>query len=205
MRALLRPGGEAGAEAFSGLLGLVVTGPVTVGVSSFFLRLHRCGEADMNLLFTKGFGENLGRHIGAYLLALLYTMLWSLLFVVPGIVKALSYSMTPFILADRPELTAAEAVRESARLMYGKKGKLFCLLLRFLGWGLLSAMTGGILYVFYVGPGERGSGGFLRGLLVGDGADTKLDSLNKNMSGAAPKLMFWRRVLAVSRLFCSSP
>ncbi len=164
-------GARRGAEAFSGLLGLVVTGPVAVGVSSFFLRLHRYGEADMNLLFTKGFGENLGRHIGAYLLAALYTVLWSLLFVIPGIVKALSYSMTPFVLADRPELTATEAVRESSRLMYGKKGKLFCLLLRFLGWGLLSAMTGGILYVFYVGPWMKAAlAGFYEDLLAGDGA-----------------------------------
>ncbi len=137
---------------YRGPIGLIISGPVYVGLNWFYMQLHRYRRADINLMFSKGFGENLGRHIGAFLLTVLFTFLWSLLFIVPGIVKALSYSMTTYILADRPELTAQEAIKESMRLMEGRKGKLFCLYLRFLGWGILSALTGGILYVFYVGP-----------------------------------------------------
>ena len=140
------------AAAFSGLLGLVVSGPVLIGLNWFFVQLQRNRPADMDTMFVKGFGENLGRHVGGYLLTALFTFLWSLLFFVPGIIKALSYSLTTYLLADRPELTAQEALIESMRMMEGKKGKLFCLFLRFLGWLILSGLTGGILYVFYVGP-----------------------------------------------------
>jgi uncharacterized membrane protein len=134
------------------LLGLILSGPMTVGVYWFYLNLWRGRTADIGEMFAKGFTENLGRHIGAYLLTVLYTVLWMILLVVPGIVKALSYSMTPFILADRPELTASQAIAESQRMMMGHKGRLFYMFLSYLGWIILSGLTGGILFVFYVGP-----------------------------------------------------
>ncbi len=161
---------RSGADRYSGLLSLIVSGPLLVGLDWFFVQLHRTGRTDLNLLFSKGFGENLGRHIGAYLLTVLFTSLWSLLLVVPGLIKALSYSMTPYVLAERPELSAMEAIRESARLMRGRKGKLFCLLLRFAGWFFLSALTGGLLYVFYVGPWLHAAvAGFYEDLRGADG------------------------------------
>jgi uncharacterized membrane protein len=38
------------------------------------------------------------------------------------------------------------------RMTAGHKGKIFVMGLSFIGWLLLSALTGGILYIFYVGP-----------------------------------------------------
>jgi uncharacterized membrane protein len=139
-------------ESVISILSLILSGPMTVGLYWFYLSLWRGQTADIGGMFSKGFTENFGRHVGAYLLTVLYTVLWSILLVIPGIVKALSYAMTPFILADRPELTASQAIAESQRMMQGNKGRLFYMYLSFLGWFILSGLTGGILYIFYVGP-----------------------------------------------------
>ena len=60
--------------------------------------------------------------------------------------------MAPYILADNPEMDGKAALDASKKLMYGKKGRLFCLHLSFIGWIILSAFTFGILYICYVGP-----------------------------------------------------
>ena len=70
----------------------------------------------------------------------LYIVLWSLLLVIPGIVKTYSYAMTPYIMAEHPSLTANEAITESRRIMDGKKWRLFCLDLSFIGWELLCSL-----------------------------------------------------------------
>jgi len=69
-----------------------------------------------------------------YLLMVLLIFLWSLLLIVPGIMAALSYALTFFLMADRPGLKGMEALKESERLMKGNRWKLFCLFLRFIGW-----------------------------------------------------------------------
>ena len=70
-----------------------------------------------------------------------YVFLWTLLLIVPGVVKALSYAMTPFILNDKPELSANETIELSMEMMEGRKMDLFLLYLGFLGWALLCILT----------------------------------------------------------------
>jgi uncharacterized membrane protein len=72
--------------------------------------------------------------------------------VIPGIVKAFAYSMTPFILADSPNVRATDAIKLSMRMTQGHKGGIFVMCLSFLGWAILSALTCGILQILYVGP-----------------------------------------------------
>lgn len=80
----------------------------------------------------------------------LFTGLWSLLFVIPGIVKAFSYSMAMYILAENPEIGALEAINRSKAMMNGHKMDLFVLELSFIGWHLLGAITFGIAYVWVI-------------------------------------------------------
>ncbi len=60
----------------------------------------------------------------------------------------LRYSQTFFLIADNPALGPLTAIRESKRIMIGKKWKLFCLYLRFIGWALLALLTCGIGYLW---------------------------------------------------------
>ena len=59
-----------------------------------------------------------------------------------------AYTVAPFIMADYPEVSAVEAMRNSRHLMRGNKWKLFCLDLSFLGWFLLGLLMLGIGIIF---------------------------------------------------------
>lgn len=78
----------------------------------------------------------------------LYTFLWSLLFVIPGIVKSISYSMSFYILAENKGKPALECIEESKRMTNGHKMDLFVLGLSFIGWILLGYITCGIGYIW---------------------------------------------------------
>lgn len=82
----------------------------------------------------------------------LFTTLWSLLLVVPGIVKYYEYLMVPYIIAENPAMDYKEAFQISKQMMDGEKMEAFIMDLSFLGWYLLSAVTCGLLAIFYVNP-----------------------------------------------------
>lgn len=132
------------------LVSIFVALPLTVGYNAFTLRIYRGEEGDVGGMFRTGF-SNYWRHVGGMLWMGLFTFLWTLLFIIPGIIKALAYFMTPYILADCPDVTATDALKLSMRMTQGHKGKVFVMGLSFIGWGLLTALTGGILGIFYTG------------------------------------------------------
>ena len=132
-----------------GLLGLaafILGGVVELGYAKFLLKQHDKKELVFSDLFSQF--ERFGTGFAQRFLRMLYTALWALLFVVPGIIKSLSYAMTPFILEDHPELTASEAINRSKKLMDGHKMDLFILNLTFIGWEILSGLTLGIGFLF---------------------------------------------------------
>ena len=98
-------------------------------------------------MFKIGYG-NLLRNVGGMLLVGVFTFLWTLLLIIPGIIKSLAYSMTPFILKDYPELSANQAINLSMKMMEGRKFDLFYLYLSFIGWGILAIFTLGIGYLW---------------------------------------------------------
>ena len=123
---------------------LILTGPLTVGLYGVTLSLLRRKQAPLEGLFdgfTSGFADNFLAH----LLVSVFTFLWTLLFIIPGIVKAISYSMTFYILRDHPGMSAMDAIEASKRMMHGRKWNFFCLQLSFIGWYLLCLLTGGLL------------------------------------------------------------
>ena len=93
----------------------------------------------------------LGKAWWLNILVIVFTALWSMLFVIPGIIKGLSYSMSYFVLAENPTLTARQALNESKRLMKGHVGELFVLQLSFIGWIILCMFTFCIPMI-WVGP-----------------------------------------------------
>ena len=80
----------------------------------------------------------------------LYTFLWSLLFVIPGIIKAISYSMSMYVLAENKGMSARECIKASKEMTDGHKWELFVLELSFIGWSLLAAVTFGIAAIWVV-------------------------------------------------------
>jgi uncharacterized membrane protein len=131
-----------------GLAGLILDGALQLGAVIFFLTFIRAGQAEIGMLFA-GF-KNFGTALAAYLLVTVFVFLWSLLLIIPGIIAALAYSQTFYLLADNPALGPLEAIRMSKEIMRGYKGKLFCLGLRYFCWALLCLFTFGIGFIFLV-------------------------------------------------------
>jgi uncharacterized membrane protein len=125
---------------------LIFGGPLQAGISIFSLKLARGQKAEVQQLFD-GF-KTFANTLVAYLLMLLFVLLWALLLIVPGIIAAIAYSQTFFLLADNPKLKGGEALKQSKAMMRGYKWKYFCLCWRFFGWFLLSILTLGVGFLF---------------------------------------------------------
>lgn len=134
------------AKGSGAIVSLILTGPLNLGIAGIFLGLHRGQDFKLEDMFA-GFKE-LGRALAAQLLISIYVALWTLLFIVPGIIAAISYSMTFFILNENPGMEAQEAMRQSKSMMHGHKTDYFMLILSFLGWAILSLFTLGIGFLF---------------------------------------------------------
>lgn len=124
----------------------IVLLPVCYGYALVFLNTSRGKSIEIGELLS-GF-KQYARVFLTLLLKNIYIILWSLLLFVPGIIKAYSYSMTEFVMADNPNLSYDEAIKESMRLMQGRKFNLFFLDLTFIGWGILCLLTLGLGFLF---------------------------------------------------------
>ena len=128
------------------LVHFIIGGVIEMGYCTFLLKQHDGGAYQFNDLFSMF--DRFGTGFAQRFLRNLYISLWSLLLVIPGIVAALSYAMTPYILAENPDMTASEAISRSKEMMDGHKSDLFLLRLTFLGWDLLAALTLNIGYLW---------------------------------------------------------
>lgn len=133
------------------LLSAFVFNPFQVGGCYFFLENAVSNNASVSGIIA-GFKSNYKGTVITMFLRQLYISLWSLLLLVPGIIKSYEYRMIPYILADHPEMNHKEAFELSKKMMDGEKWNAFVLDLSFIGWSLLSALTCGILSIFYVNP-----------------------------------------------------
>lgn len=153
-------------------MGILVASAMTAGHSKLVLRAVHGEEADWrdmlfglkNLLFLKLFGASilaglalsacaLVEIIAVFAMALagagdMAVRIAALILMVPSclavIYVELGFSQYVWILVSRPECRVFEALSLSWKKMKGKKAKLFCLRLSFIGWYLLGSLSMGI-------------------------------------------------------------
>ena len=143
--------GVLGAAILIGLLIRVfLVNPINVGGNAFFMGNVEDTPAPFGLIKV-GF-RNYWHNFATLFLRDLYLVLWSLLLIVPGIIKAYSYRMVPYILADNPELSPNEVITRSREMMDGNKWQAFLLDLSFIGWTLLGILTLGLVMIFWTAP-----------------------------------------------------
>jgi len=128
------------------VISILLTGPLTLGLYTCFLKLVRHEPFRFENLFD-GF-KRFSSSVIAQLLITIFVFLWALLLLIPGIIASYGYSMVFYILSDNPEISAMEALNRSKEMMKGFKWKLFCLHLSFIGWALLGILTLGIGYLW---------------------------------------------------------
>lgn len=129
-------------------VGWILIGPIVLGWEGMFLKLAKSNRVDLDDVF-----DGFKYFLNAFLLNLLqalFLFLWMLLLVFPAIIKSYAYSMSYFIMADNPGITATQAITQSRQMMDGNKWRLFCLDLSFIGWYLLSVLTLGILLLWVI-------------------------------------------------------
>ena len=127
-----------------------VAGPFLVGSNKFFMENRLGGSKFSNIVWA--FKE--GRYLPVAKTLFSYNIkiaLWSLLFGIPGIIKALEFTMVPYILAENPNIDKARAFEISKATTKGEKWNIFVFLLSFLGWVLLGMVTCG-LAILYLEP-----------------------------------------------------
>ncbi len=83
-----------------------------------------------------------------YMPYLVLFTLASILFAIPLYIKTYSYRMTPWILADNPQIGFRRSLQLSRELTRGHKWSMFILDLSFIGWFLLGSITFGIGILF---------------------------------------------------------
>ena len=127
------------------LLNMAVTGLVGY-VSVDVLRKIRRGEDFTIRDFFPT--DELGSVMALTFVKDIYLFLWSLLFVIPGIIKGYSYSQVYYIANENPGMSVDDIITESREMMDGHKWELFILQVSFIGWGILAALTLGLVGLY---------------------------------------------------------
>lgn len=129
----------------------VFLSPLIIGYFKIHYMIARKKDVDLEeLLF--GFRFDYFTKVIVLFLKRLFIFLWSLLFVIPGIIKALSYGLTEFIIQDDYfKEDALNAMRLSEKMMFGHKMDLLLLILSFFWWYVLVMITFGVA-LLYVAP-----------------------------------------------------
>ena len=154
--------------------------PIDVGCRRFFVINHFApGKTSASEMFYS-FRNN--QYIRVFKIMFLYEIkiiLWSLLLIVPGVVKAYSWRLAPYLAAERPDLSAKEVLNLSKSMMDGKKKDAFIFDLSFIGWYLLACVPlVGLLYVYpYKASADAGLYIWIRDRSQGTGR------MNRNQTG----------------------
>ena len=130
------------------LASIIVTPALALSITRVFINVSNGGTP----AFADGFSgfDDFWSAFKVTFLTGLFTALWSLLFVIPGIIKSISYSMAMYILAENKGKSALECIEESKKMTNGHKMELFVLALSFIGWALLCGITFGIAGIWVI-------------------------------------------------------
>jgi len=120
------------------IVSFLLAGPLQLGLCFFFLNLIKGKETRFELLF-EGF-KPLMTVLLSYAIITVLTVVGLVLLVIPGIVVALGFSMTYYIIAEDPEISFQAALEQSWKLTDGYKMELLELNLRFIPWYLLGVL-----------------------------------------------------------------
>ena len=127
----------------------IISIPLSIGLTAFIMKFVRKDELDKNLIFD--YYSDFMKVAATTILSGIIIALGCICFIIPGIYLAFSYTLVPYLLAERKDLSMTEILRLSRKMMNGHKLDYFILGLSFIGWSLLVPFTLGILLI-WLGP-----------------------------------------------------
>ena len=125
---------------------IVISSLVSVGYAQFNLDLIDGADPKIATLFSKG--KQILTTIVASILVFIRVFFGLVLFVIPGIIAIYKYAMVNYIIAENPDISARDALKESKECMRGNKFRFFLFGLSFFGWSLLVILTLGIASIW---------------------------------------------------------
>lgn len=130
------------------LIAVVGAGMVNFAMTDFYLVTYRCKPYNIRRL-----GETLARSniTKVLLLSLKRTLMAVLLLlcaVIPGVIYLVRTSMAHYLLIANPKMKASAALSASNKVMSGKTGAYFQLVVSLLGWYVLGVLTLGLGFIF---------------------------------------------------------
>lgn len=120
--------------------------PLSIGFYGYILGFVKNDEFNRDAIFEPY--NNTFKIIGANILMSFLIMLGMLFFVVPGIYLSFSYSLVPYLLVTRKDLSITETLALSRKMMNGHKLDYFILGLSFIGWVMITPFTFGLLLIW---------------------------------------------------------
>ena len=131
----------------SGLVSLLV---LSLGVAyiKYLLKIVRGEEPEFNDIINC-FKERWATILLVELVGGVIIVLFSLLLVIPGIIRAIAYAMTSYIVVET-DLSFENVLKKSRSMMNGYKWDYFVFMLSFIGWMLLAPFTLFILLIWLI-------------------------------------------------------
>lgn len=134
-----------GASIGIGLITGIIISLFDLGINFGFLDITHGKPLMVEHLFS-AFNKDSIKYLVTLLLKDLIIIFATVLLIIPGIIMYYAYQMVPYLLKTRPELSILDTLKESRRLMKGKKFKLFKLIIPYVLVVLLvNAVLGGVL------------------------------------------------------------
>jgi uncharacterized membrane protein len=144
--------------------------PTAVGLIVYVVNLINDKKFEIKQLFCKY--TDFVRIFLSDLVMGLFIFLWSLLLIVPGIIKAIEYSLVNYMLADKKydDLGTMDLLKKSKTLMYGHRKEWFMMNLYYFGLLLLGVLTLGIYWIWVIPEATMANAKFARTILDKDKA-----------------------------------
>lgn len=125
---------------------LLIGGAISTGVAGVYLGFLRQGKSEFMRMFD-GFSDCFVASLLANIIQTVAVSVGMVLLIVPGVILALMFSQTFYILRDHPDMSGPDALMASKDMMQGHKMELFKLQLSFIPWFLACVLVIPALYV----------------------------------------------------------
>ena len=126
--------------------GILVGGPLSIGLAVFALNISQGKYAEVGQLFIKS--DRLLNALLAYVVYSFVVGIGLVLLIVPGIIVSIGLSQTFYLMAKDEELDPIEALKKSWEITKGYKWDLFVFSLRFIPWAILCVLTCGVGFLW---------------------------------------------------------
>lgn len=134
---------ELSSPSVAGFIWFFMSPVLSMASRYFYLSFVKTREKTSFTTFLEGLNLWI-KGILSFLYVLAKVILWSALLIIPGFIKALSYSMTTCILAENPSLEIKKAVKLSMLITKGYLFDIFMFYVSFAGWFIIMLLTGGL-------------------------------------------------------------